>query len=66
MSRNLVIAAVAIVLAAAGFAGGWISGRATKGKSCYVLPAYTDVGPDPNDPYFGTTTIVNAPELVCK
>jgi hypothetical protein len=59
MSRNLLIAVIAIVLARAGFAGGWISGRATDhNKSCGVLPAWTDVS--------AITTIVYPPELDCK
>jgi hypothetical protein len=40
--RILLAVVAGVVLAAAGFAGGWISGRATD-TSCHVLPAYTEV-----------------------
>lgn len=50
-----------LVVAGAGFAGGWISGRATKhNKSCAVLPAWTDHADNP------LLRTVYPPELKCE
>jgi hypothetical protein len=56
---------IGLVLAAAGFAGGWV-GRGAHDKGCYVLPAYTDLEPSQSDPLGPKVKAVNPPELVCK
>jgi hypothetical protein len=57
--KILVAVLAALVLAGAGFAGGWFA--RSPSKRCYVLPAYTSQSND-----YLPKPSVNPPELVCK
>jgi hypothetical protein len=60
--RLAAIILAALVIAGAGFAGGWFTRKATREQRCYVEPAYTN--PDAN-PLLNEPRVV-PPNLVCK